>query len=80
MGDVIGDLSSRRGQVTGSIQRGNVRIITAEVPLSELGAYTTTLRSLTAGRANPYMELSHYQILPNNLADKLLKPDADKAK
>lgn len=80
MGDVIGDLSSRRGQVTGSVQRGNARVITAEVPLSELGAYTTTLRSLTAGRANPYMEPSHYQVLPSNLTDKLLKPDADKAK
>jgi len=80
MGDVIGDLSSRRGQVTGSVQRGNARVITAEVPLAELGAYTTTLRSLTAGRANPYMEPSHYQVLPSNLADKLLKPDADKAK
>lgn len=80
MGDVIGDLSSRRGQVTGSVQRGNARIITAEAPLSELGAYTTTLRSLTAGRANPYMEPSHYQVLPSNLTDKLLKPDTDKAK
>ena len=80
MGDVIGDLSSRRGQVSGSVQRGNARVITAEVPLSELGSYTTTLRSLTAGRANPYMEPSHYQVLPSSLADKLLKPDADKAK
>lgn len=79
MGDVIGDLSSKRGQISGSVQRGNSRVITAEVPLSELGSYTTILRSLTAGRADPYIEPSHYEQLPSNLAEKLLKtPGADK--
>ncbi len=79
MGDVISDLSSRRGQISGSDQRGNSRVITALVPLSELGAYTTTLRSLTAGRADPYIEPSHYEQLPANLTEKLLKPTgADK--
>jgi len=79
MGDVIGDLSSRRGQISGSAQRGNSRVITAQVPLSELGSYTTILRSLTAGRADPYIEPSHYEQLPANLAEKLLKtPGADK--
>ena len=79
MGDVIGDLSSKRGQISGSAQRGNSRVITAEVPLSELGSYTTILRSLTAGRADPYIEPSHYEQLPTNLAEKLLKtPGADK--
>ncbi|MBI3954688.1 elongation factor G, partial [Candidatus Collierbacteria bacterium] len=69
MGDIIGDLSSRRAQILGTVQRGNARVITAHVPLSELGAYATTIRSLTAGRANYYMEPSHYQELPGNLAD-----------
>jgi elongation factor G len=79
MGDVIGDLSSKRGQISGSTQRGNSRVITAEVPLSELGSYTTILRSLTAGRADPYIEPSHYDQLPANLAEKLLKSSgADK--
>ncbi len=71
MGDIIGDLSSKRGQISGSAQRGNSRVITAQVPLSELGSYTTILRSLTAGRADPYVEPSHYEQLPANLAEKL---------
>ena len=79
MGEVIGDLSSKRGQISGTNQRGNSRVITAMVPLSELGSYTTILRSLTAGRADPYIEPSHYEQLPSNLAEKLLKtPGADK--
>ncbi len=76
MGDIIGDLSSRRAQIDGTAQRGNARVITARVPLSELGAYATAIRSLTAGRASYYMEPSHYQDLPNNLASKLLKTPA----
>jgi len=54
-------------------QRGNARVITATVPLSELSAYSTAIRSLTAGRASYYMEPSHYQELPGSLAAKLLK-------
>ncbi|KKS94494.1 MAG: Elongation factor G [Candidatus Collierbacteria bacterium GW2011_GWB1_44_6] len=76
MGDIIGDLSSRRAQIGGTAQRGNARVITATVPLSELSAYATAIRSLTAGRASYYMEPSHYQELPNSLAAKLLKNPA----
>ena len=76
MGDIIGDLSARRAQIGGTAQRGNARVITATVPLSELSAYATAIRSLTAGRASYYMEPSHYQELPNNLAQKLLKNPA----
>lgn len=76
MGDIIGDLSSRRAQIAGTAQRGNARVITAQVPLSELGAYATAIRSLTAGRASYYMEPSHYQELPGSLAAKLLKTPA----
>lgn len=77
MGDIIGDLSSRRAQIGGTAQRGNARVITATVPLSELGAYATAIRSLTAGRASYYMEPSHYQELPSSLAAKLLKNPAN---
>ena len=73
MGDIIGDLSARRAQIGGTAQRGNARVITAIAPLSELSAYATAIRSLTAGRASYYMEPSHYQELPNSLATKLLK-------
>jgi len=76
MGDIIGDLSARRAQIGGTAQRGNARVITATVPLSELSAYATAIRSLTAGRASYYMEPSHYQELPNNIAAKLLKNPA----
>ncbi len=74
MGDIIGDLSSRRAQILGTEQRGNARVITAHVPLAEMGSYSTVIRSLTAGRASYYMEPSHYQILPDSLASKLIKP------
>jgi len=76
MGDIIGDLSARRAQIAGTAQRGNARVITATVPLSELSAYSTAIRSLTAGRASYYMEPSHYQELPGSLAAKLLKNPA----
>lgn len=76
MGDIIGDLSSRRAQIAGTAQRGNARVITAQAPLSELGSYITAIRSLTAGRASAYIETSHYQELPSSLASKLLKSPA----
>ncbi len=72
MGDVIGDISSRRGQVQGTSQRGNARIITALIPLAELSRYATILRSMTQGRASFYMEPSHYQEVPANIAEKII--------
>lgn len=72
MGDVIGDLSSKRAQIQGSEERGNSRIVLALVPLSELSGYATTLRSLTQGRANPYMEPSHYDEVPKNIQEQML--------
>ncbi|MBI1863802.1 elongation factor G [Candidatus Woesebacteria bacterium] len=68
MGDVIGDLSSRRAQILGSEERGGMTIINANGPLSELSGYTTRLRSLTQGRASPYIEPSHYEEVPPNIA------------
>jgi len=73
LGDIIGDISSRRAQIQGTIQRGNARVVVANVPLSEMGSYATVIRSLTAGRANYYMEPSHYEALPDSMASKLLK-------
>ena len=72
MGDVIGDLSSKRAQIMGTEERGNSRIILALVPLSELSGYATTLRSLTQGRANPYMEPSHYEEVPKQIQEGIL--------
>jgi len=72
MGDVIGDLSSKRSQILDSTTRGNARIITALVPLAELSRYATILRSITQGRANYYMEPSHYEIVPNQIADQII--------
>jgi len=72
MGDVIGDLSAKRAQIQGSEERGNSRIVLALVPLSELSGYATTLRSLTQGRANPYMEPSHYEEVPKNIQEQMV--------
>ncbi len=72
MGDVIGDLSSKRAQISGSEERGNARIILAMVPLSELSGYATTLRSMSQGRAQYYMEPSHYEEVPQNIVAAML--------
>lgn len=72
MGDVIGDLSAKRSQILDSTTRGNARIITALVPLAELSRYATILRSITQGRASYYMEPSHYEIVPQQIADQII--------
>lgn len=77
MGDVIGDISSKRGQVQGTTQRGNVRIINALVPLAELSRYATILRSMTQGRASFYMETSHYDTVPGNITENIINKEAN---
>ncbi len=72
MGDVIGDLSSKRAQILGTTKRGNVSVIMALAPLAELAGYTTKLRSITQGRANPYMEPSHYDEVPKNVQEQIV--------
>jgi elongation factor G len=72
-GAVSGDLSSRRGQINESELRGVVRIINAEVPLSEMFGYTTVLRGMTQGRASSTMEPSEYRLMPDNLKKEVLK-------
>jgi elongation factor G len=72
MGDVIGDLNSRRGHVLGTTERANARVIAAFVPLAEMFGYVTDLRSATQGRASYSMEFDHYEVLPQNLADAII--------
>jgi elongation factor G len=73
MGDVIGNLSSKRGKIESTEQRGNARIISAKVPLAEMFGYATELRGLTQGRASFTMEPSHYEEVPANIAENLAK-------
>lgn len=69
MGDVMGDLSSRRGQIQGQENRGNALLISAFVPLSEMFGYATDLRTFTQGRATYSMAMDHYDECPSNIAD-----------
>jgi len=73
MGDVIGDLNSRRGQVTGMDQRGNARVISAMVPLAAMFGYVNTLRSMSQGRAQYTMTFDHYEQVPQNIVEELKK-------
>ncbi|TSC54442.1 MAG: elongation factor G [Microgenomates group bacterium LiPW_16] len=72
MGDIIGDISAKRGQILGTQARGKVKVITALVPLAELAGYATTLRSMSQGRATFYMEPSHYEEVPKNIQEKII--------
>ena len=71
MGDVIGDLNSRRGQVTGMDQRGNARVVNAMVPLANMFGYVKTLRSMSQGRAQFSMVFDHYEQVPQNVSDEI---------
>jgi elongation factor G len=71
MGDVIGDLNSRRGQVTGMDSRGNARVINAMVPLANMFGYVNTLRSMSQGRAQYTMHFDHYEQVPQAVADEV---------
>jgi len=72
MGDVIGDLNSRRGHVSATEERANARVISAFVPLATMFGYVTDLRSKTQGRGSYSMEFDHYEVLPQNLADQII--------
>lgn len=72
MGDVTGSINSKRGQIEAMGDRGQAKVITAKVPLSELFGYTTQLRSLTEGRAVPNLEFSHYAVVPRNVQDEII--------
>jgi elongation factor G len=72
VGDVVGDINRRRGHLAGLSSRANLQVINAQVPLSEMFGYVTSLRTLTSGRATSTMEFSHYQETPKNIADEVI--------
>jgi elongation factor G len=72
MGDVMGDLNSRRGRIKGMEERSGAQVINADVPLSEMFGYSTTLRSMTQGRATYTMQFSHYERVPSTLSEELM--------
>ena len=73
MGDIVGDLNKRRGQINGMDDRSGAKVIKADVPLSEMFGYVTTLRTLSSGRATSTMEFSHYATTPRNIADEVIR-------
>ena len=73
MGDIVGDLNRRRGQVNDMSDRNGAKVVKAFVPLSEMFGYVTTLRTLSSGRATSTMEFSHYAEAPSNIADEVIK-------
>ena len=76
MGDVVGDLNRRRGRIGSMEQRGNARVVRAEVPLAEMFGYATDLRSFTQGRAAYTMQFKHYEEVPNSIANELVSKAA----
>jgi elongation factor G len=72
MGDVIGDLNSRRGRIQGMTMRGSGRVIASQVPLSEMFGYATDIRSKTQGRATYTMQFAHYEEVPKNIAEQVI--------
>ena len=72
MGDIVGDLNRRRGQVSGMDDRAGAKIIKAHVPLSEMFGYVTALRTMSSGRATSTMEFSHFEACPKNIADEVI--------
>ena len=72
MGDVIGDVNSRRGQIQGTEARNGAMQINAHIPLSNMFGYATSLRSKTQGRGQYVMEPSHYAEVPKNIAEKVI--------
>ncbi len=72
LGDVIGDLSSRRGKIGGMTQRGDAQVVAADVPLAEMFGYSTTLRSMSQGRAVYSMQFDHYEEVPKSVAEEII--------
>ena len=72
MGDISGDLSSKRGRIVGMDSVGNFQVIKAKVPMSEIGRYSTELRSITGGEGSYTIEFSHYDIVPGRFAEGII--------
>jgi elongation factor G len=73
MGDITGNLNSKRGQIESMSDRGMNKVIDAKVPLAEMFGYTTQLRSMTEGRGTSTMEFDHYQAVPGNVAQSIIE-------
>ena len=73
MGDISGNLSSKRAQIEGMEDRGMNKVINAKVPLSEMFGYVTSLRSMSEGRASSTMEFDHYEVVPPNVAKEIIE-------
>ena len=71
MGDIIGDINSRRGQIGNMDQRGNARVISAQVPLANMFGYVSTLRSMSQGRAQYTMHFNHYAEVPQQVSSEI---------
>ena len=80
MGDVIGDLNKRRGQLEGMDTRAGSQVIKAKVPLSEMFGYVTQLRTITSGRATSTMEFDHYSETPRAIAEEVIAKAKGKGK
>ena len=79
LGDVMGHISARRGQIEGQTPRGNAIIVNGSIPLSEMFGYATTLRSATQGRGTFSMQFDHYSPVPNNIAEEIIKQNGGSA-
>ena len=80
MGDIVGDLNRRRGQMEGMDSRAGAQVIKAKVPLGEMFGYVTQLRTMSSGRANSTMEFSHYNPAPNNVTEEVMAKSKGKVK
>ena len=78
MGQVSGDINARRGRIVGVDARGGMQIIKAQVPLAEMFKYASELRSITGGRGSYTMKFSHYEIVPQRIAEKIIQSAQDK--
>ena len=76
LGDVMGDLNSRRGQIQGMDPKGNTQVVRAYVPLSDMFGYATDLRSKTQGRGTYSMEFAHYDEMPKSLAEEIINKNS----
>jgi len=72
MGDITGNLNSKRGQIESLEERGVMKVVNAKVPLAEMFGYITALRSMTEGRGSSTMEFSHYAVVPHNVAETIV--------
>jgi elongation factor G len=72
MGDITGDLNSRRGRIQGMDSIGDMQIIRAKIPLAEIASYSTELRSMTGGEASYTLSFSHYDVVPGNVESQVV--------